>query len=186
MKAKKYLKLKKYADVWDRIKNEIKPINGDKENNYGKYYMKIKFNSDNDLPLNKPLKFHAITIINRSVFEEGGKRSTSFLDDTLYKLQKCCNTKKLVSQKELTLIKQVHQTNVCFVIIGILKMLDLNSNCMFAINVSHVILMTAYELKNISILNVKRVAFRCILWGISTDEAVDRLNNSVLEDKGVL
>ena len=46
--------LKKYADVWDRIKNEIKPINGDKENNYEKDYMKIKFNSDNDLPLNKP------------------------------------------------------------------------------------------------------------------------------------
>ena len=60
--------LKKYADVWDRIKNEIKPINGDKENNYGKDYMKIKFNSDNDLPLNKPLKFHAMTIIIRSVF----------------------------------------------------------------------------------------------------------------------
>ena len=30
--------------------------------------------------------------------------------------------------------------------------------------------MTAYELKNIAILNVKRVAFRCILWGISKDE----------------
>ena len=37
-----------------------------------KDYMKIKFNSDDDLPLNKPLKFHAIIII-RSVFEEGGK-----------------------------------------------------------------------------------------------------------------
>ena len=46
--------------------------------------------------------------------------------------------------------------------------------------------MTAYELKNIAILNVKRVDFRCILWGISRDEAVNRLNNSVLEDKGVL
>ena len=53
-------------------------------------------------------------------------------------------------------------------------------------NKCHVLLMTAYELKNIAILNVKSVAFRCILWGISRDEAVDRLNNSVLEDKGVL
>ena len=35
--------------------------------------MKIEFNSDDDLPLNKPLKFHAMTIIIRSVFEEGGK-----------------------------------------------------------------------------------------------------------------
>ena len=30
--------------------------------------------------------------------------------------------------------------------------------------------MTAYELKNIAILNVKRVDFSCILWGISKDE----------------
>ena len=43
--------------------------------------------------------------------------------------------------------------------------------------------MTAYELKNILILNIKGVDFRCILWGISGDEAVNRLNNSILEDK---
>ena len=46
--------------------------------------------------------------------------------------------------------------------------------------------MTAYELKNIAILNIKGVDYRCILWGISKNEAVNRLNNSVLEDKGVL
>ena len=46
--------------------------------------------------------------------------------------------------------------------------------------------MTAYELKSIAILNVKGVDFRCILWGISRDEALNRLNNSVLEGKGVL
>ena len=43
-----------------------------------------------------------------------------------------------------------------------------------------------YELRNIAILNVKDADFRCILWGIIRDEAVNRLNNSVLEDKGVL
>ena len=46
--------------------------------------------------------------------------------------------------------------------------------------------MTAYKLKNIAILNVKGVDFRCILWGISRDEAVNRSNNSVLEEKGLL
>ena len=46
--------------------------------------------------------------------------------------------------------------------------------------------MTAYEFENIAILNVKGVDFRCVLWGISRNEAVDRLNNSVLENKGVL
>ena len=38
---------KKYADVWDGIKNKIEAINGDKENDFEKDYMKIKFNSDN-------------------------------------------------------------------------------------------------------------------------------------------
>ena len=55
--------LKKYTDIWDRIKNETKAINGGKEISYGKDYMQIKFNSDNDLPLNKPLKFHAMTYL---------------------------------------------------------------------------------------------------------------------------
>ena len=53
-------------------------------------------------------------------------------------------------------------------------------------NKCHDVLMTAYELKNIAILNVKGVDFRCILWGISMDEAVNKLNNYVLEDKGLL
>ena len=61
----------------------MKTINGGKENDCGKNYVKIKFNSGDDLPLNKPLKFHAMTIIFRSVFEEGGKRYPQvFLDDT--------------------------------------------------------------------------------------------------------
>ena len=33
--------LKKYADVWDGFKNKIKAINGGKENDYGKDYIKI-------------------------------------------------------------------------------------------------------------------------------------------------
>ena len=49
--------------------------------------MKIKFNSDDDLPLNKPLEFHLMTINIRSVFEEDGKLYPQiFLDDTLYEL----------------------------------------------------------------------------------------------------
>ena len=44
----------------------------------------------------------------------------------------------------------------------------------------------AYKLKSIAILNAKGVDYRSILWGITRDEAVNRLNNSVLEDKGVL
>ena len=77
----------KYAVVWDEIKNEIKAINGGKENNYGKDYIKIKFNSDDDLLLNKPLKFYLRNIIIKSVFEEDGELYLQvFLDDALYEL----------------------------------------------------------------------------------------------------
>ena len=49
--------------------------------------MKITFNSDDELPLSKPLKFHLMTITTRSVFEEDGNLYPQvFLDDTLYKL----------------------------------------------------------------------------------------------------
>ena len=64
--------LKKYCDVWGGIKNKIKAITSG-ECDYEKDYMKIKFNSDDNLPLNNPLKFHMMTIINRSVFEEDGR-----------------------------------------------------------------------------------------------------------------
>ena len=78
--------LKKYNDVFNGIRDKIKEINSD-ECDYEKDYMKIKFNSDDDLPLNKPLKFHLMTITIRSVFEEDGKLySKVFLDDTLYEL----------------------------------------------------------------------------------------------------
>ena len=77
--------LKKYNDVWNGIKDKIKEVSSDKCD-YEKDYMKIKFNSDHDLPLNKPLKFHNMTIIITSVFEDGKLYPQLFLDDTLYDL----------------------------------------------------------------------------------------------------
>ena len=78
--------IKKYNDVFNGIMDKIKEISND-ECDYEKDYMKIKFNSDDNLPLNKPLKFHNMTITIRSVFKEDGKLYPQvFLDDTLYKL----------------------------------------------------------------------------------------------------
>ena len=78
--------LKKYNDVFNGIRDEIKEINNN-ECDYEKDYMKIKFNSDDDLPINKSLKFHLMTITIRNVFEEDGKLYPQvFLDDTLYEL----------------------------------------------------------------------------------------------------
>ena len=79
--------LKKYRDVWDGIENKIKPINAGKQTDYRKDYMKIKFNFDVDLPLNKLLTFRLMTVIVRCVFSEDGQLySQLFLDDTLYEL----------------------------------------------------------------------------------------------------
>ena len=76
--------LKKYIDFWKGINNKIKEVD-DSEFDYEKDYMKIKFNSDDNLALNKPLKFHLMAITIRSVFEENGKIYPQlFLDDALY------------------------------------------------------------------------------------------------------
>ena len=53
-------------------------------------------------------------------------------------------------------------------------------------NGCHDLLTMAYSLKNIAILSAKGVTFRCILMGISKNEGLKRLNNSVTHDRGVL
>ena len=77
--------LKKCSDVWNGIKNKIKEV-GDSECDYEKDYMKIKFNSDDNLPVKKPLKFHSMTITISSIFKDGKLHPQLFLDDALYDL----------------------------------------------------------------------------------------------------
>ena len=78
--------LKKYNDVFNGIRDRIKEINSN-ECDYEKDYIKIKFNSDDDFPLTKSLKFRLMTITIRYVFKKYGKLYPQvFLDDTLYEL----------------------------------------------------------------------------------------------------
>ena len=87
--ANRYIEEKnenKYNDVWSGIKDKIEEVSIG-EHNYEKDYIKVKFNSDDDLPLNKLVKFYNMTIIIRSVFDEDGKLYLQvFLNDTLYEL----------------------------------------------------------------------------------------------------
>ena len=62
-----------YEEVLSGIKSEIETLNGGKELFYKKNYAKIGINTDDDLPLNKPLKFPTLTIIIRCVLQEGEK-----------------------------------------------------------------------------------------------------------------
>ena len=103
----------------------IRTINCNKSGEHEKKIMKIKFDSDDNFPFNKPLKSHVMAIIIRFAFEENGK----------YYLQ--------------IFFKRMF--------VWVMKM-----------------------------LNVKSADYRCILWGISRNEAISILNNSVIEDNGVL
>ena len=78
--------LKKYHDVFNGIRDKTKEVSNE-ECDYEKDFVKIKFSSDDDLPLNKPLRFHLMTLTIRSVFEEDDKLDPQvFLDDTLHEL----------------------------------------------------------------------------------------------------
>ena len=59
----------------------------DDYNYYNEKYMKIKFNSDDELPLNKSIEIPTMTIVVGHVFHENNKYHPQiFLDECLYKL----------------------------------------------------------------------------------------------------
>ena len=73
--------------VFSGIKKEIETINGVKELFYEKNYARIGVNTDNDVPLNKQLKFTTLTIIIRCIFQEGEKLYPQiYLDECMYQL----------------------------------------------------------------------------------------------------
>ena len=86
--------LKEYVYIWDGIKNEMKTINSGEENNYGEDYIKIRFNSGDDLPLNKPLKLHAITIITDLFL----KKVVNFIHK-FFEMSVCISYKNVTVQK---------------------------------------------------------------------------------------
>ena len=89
-KGEKYLIInstEKYEEVFFGIISEIKTLNGGKELFYEKNYARIGVNTDDDTPLNKPLKFPTLTIIIRCVFRKGEKLYPQiYLDECLYEI----------------------------------------------------------------------------------------------------
>ena len=60
----------KYTKLWDGIKNSIEKVNN-KLGKFGKYFIRINFNSDDKFPLNKML--YNMTVIIRPAFKGNGK-----------------------------------------------------------------------------------------------------------------
>ena len=79
--------LAKFAKLWDEIKYLINTICGCKTCEYGKDFMKSRFESDDNLPLGRILKLRLLAVIVRSVFEDIGKYYLKmFLDECLHEL----------------------------------------------------------------------------------------------------
>ena len=111
-------------------KRQNKVINDDEPIEYRQDSMKIMFESDDNLPLGNSFNVLDLIIFASSVLEKYKYYPQIFLQ-----VIKMMQFEKLIFQKELTLVKHVHQKNVCFVINGTLKMLNLNLNHMFVINI---------------------------------------------------
>ena len=73
--------LKIYGELSSKIR-DLLISKTDNSDDYDEKYMKIKFNSDDDLPLNKTLEPHNVLIVISSVFHESNRSYPHiFLDE---------------------------------------------------------------------------------------------------------
>ena len=128
--------------------------------------MKIKFSSGDDLPFNKQLKFINLTISVRNIFEE------------------CYSMKELMSLKELILISQINQ-RVYDLSLLVIKGIGYKYKP-YVCNGCHDSSMMVYDLKDFMILSIKGINYRCYVFNTSKSDAINLLNNSVLNNKEVL
>ena len=84
MKAKK----QKSKELWIKIRDLIRSITKNSDDyDYEEKYIKIKFDSDNELPLNKTIEIPTMAIVLRAIFLENNKYYPQvFLDECLYKI----------------------------------------------------------------------------------------------------
>ena len=75
-----------FDDMFNFISNKINKIDGDDKQVYG--YIRLKFNSDVDLPLDKLIKFHKLTVIVACVICKGDKFYPEiYVDEGFYELE---------------------------------------------------------------------------------------------------
>ena len=81
-------KIKKYEELWSKIKDLSRSVTKNSDDyDYDEKYVKIKLNSDDELPLNKTVEIPTITIVVRAIFHENNKYYPQvFLDECLCKI----------------------------------------------------------------------------------------------------
>ena len=145
--------------------------------------MKIKFNSEDSLTLNKTLKHHNMAIIVRSVFEKDGKYYPQVFFRWMFVwVIKMLQSDRIDVSEGIDINKTDASKECMFCIVGILKMV-LKLNHIYVIVVTIHWWLLKYW-KCLASLNLRGLYPRCVLWGIK-NEAVIRWNKSVIENKGV-
>ena len=79
--------LEEYTELWDETENQLKTINAGEPIEHKKDFIKIRFESDDDLPLGKVLSILGMIIAIESVFQEDSKYySQVYLHECLHTL----------------------------------------------------------------------------------------------------
>ena len=77
--------LENYIELWDEIKEKIELMTGDKVTKFNKDFMKIRFKTNDDLPLNKIINIPVCVIIVSSIFKVDNEyRPQVLLQDCFY------------------------------------------------------------------------------------------------------
>ena len=75
-----------YEELWIKIKDLIRSITKN-VNDYDEKYMEIKFDSDENLPLNKTIEIPLMTLVVRAISHKNNKYYPQvFVDDRLHKI----------------------------------------------------------------------------------------------------
>ena len=148
--------------------------------------MKIKFNTDDNLLLNKPLKLHLVTVIVRCIFEEYGKFYPQlYLVDCLYEGQMLEYNRIDISEGiDVNKTNASKECDIChywyFKDIGFKYEPYLCNGC-------HDLTQKAMSFNDVAIIYVKGSAYRIHFWYMSKDDAISIMKNSnLINKKGVL
>ena len=146
-------------------------------NNYDEKNMKIKFNLDDDLPLNKTIEIDHVKIVVRAVFHENNK----------YYPQVFLNIKVLHYDRidisegiDVNKTSRSKECDICHYWYFLNKDFKSQQN---VCNRCHDLLMMSMNLSDIAILNIKVSDYCCIICGIRKSETINLMQNTDLTKK---
>ena len=156
-----------------------------KANDYDKKYIKIKFHSDDELPLNKTIAISVMIIVVRAILYENNKYCPhGFLDECLYEI---LNNIKVLYYDRIDVSEGigVQKTSTsktsdifyywCFLSYSFKFQPNVCNRC-------HDLLMMSMNLSDIAILNIKGYDYRCIISLNSKNETIDLMQNADLTE----